>query len=570
VEARVRAPGGGYGPVQTLGSAGASLPAVAVAADGTALAAWAQGPGVAFAVRPPGGSFGAAQLLAADSGSGDVTELRVAMTSGGDALIAYVRTRPFAAVRPAGGAPEAPVALSTIGGCELAATLGRGGQAAVAWRDCGGSSGPIHVARRAPGAAFATSDLAGGDNPSVAVDDTGATVAAWETSTEIRSSAAVPGGAFSTPARISGSNEVATTPVLTAVADGIWAAWRATAAGHVVAARRPNGGAFGAGAVVSPDGVDAAPPALAGADDGSVVIGWIRQADGNYRIEAARRAAGATGFGASGLASSSGSQTTRLSLAGDSDGNVQAAYLRNGIAEEQTLDAAGPHLSNVVVREAGYALDSYPFSVEAADAWSAVAGTSFDFGDGTAAPGPQASHAFAAEGPHTVTVSGTDTLGNVSHVTRPFTVAPPLDRTAPVISGAKLDAPRFKRTGKETAVVAKVAHGTRFRYTLSEPAQVSIFFERVLGGRKRGRSCQRGLHKGRHCRYYEPKGLITRAHPIGGPVSVGFSGRIVGRNGPLKVVDVRLVPGRYRATIIAADANRNISKPVELAFTILR
>jgi hypothetical protein len=53
-------------------------------------------------------------------------------------------------------------------------------------------------------------------------------------------------------------------------------------------------------------------------------------------------------------------------------------------------------------------------------------------------------------------------------------------------------------------------------------------------------------------------------------VSVGFSGRIVGRNGPLRVVDVVLVPGRYRATIVAADATRNISKPVQLAFTILR
>jgi len=89
-------------------------------------------------------------------------------------------------------------------------------------------------------------------------------------------------------------------------------------------------------------------------------------------------------------------------------------------------------------------------------------------------------------------------------------------------------------------------------------------------GRKRGRVCIRGNRRGKKCRVYEPVGLITRSHPVAGPVSVAFSGRIVGRNGPLRVVDVYLKPGRYRATIVAADATRNISKPVQLAFTVLR
>src|SRR5688572_16419807 len=40
VEARVRAPGGGYAPAATLGNPGGAAPDVDVASDGTAVAAW--------------------------------------------------------------------------------------------------------------------------------------------------------------------------------------------------------------------------------------------------------------------------------------------------------------------------------------------------------------------------------------------------------------------------------------------------------------------------------------------------------------------------------------------------
>jgi hypothetical protein len=109
-----------------------------------------------------------------------------------------------------------------------------------------------------------------------------------------------------------------------------------------------------------------------------------------------------------------------------------------------------------------------------------------------------------------------------------------------------------------------VRRGTRFRYTLSEPAQVTIFFQRVLfSPRIKGRK--------RH-RIYQPVGLITRRHPIAGPVSVAFSGRIVASNGLIKTLDTRLAPGRYRATLGAVDfsPSQNKSKLVRLAFTVVR
>jgi hypothetical protein len=571
VEARVRAPGGGYGDVQALGSPGATTPDVGVAADGTAVAAWAQGAGVAFALRPPGGSFGAAQLLPADSGSGDVTELRVVVSASGDALIAYNRGKAFASIRAAGDMAGAPVALSTGNACELRAAMGAAGLAAVSWRDCGGASSTIHAARRTA-TGFATADLPAGSAPVVAVDGDNTTVVAWESGNAVRAATAAPGGAFGAAAPLSSSGDVAASPALAAASDGVWAAWRVSPSGRIDASRRPTGAVFGGGEVLSADGVESGPPALAAAADGSVVAGWIRQADSSYRIEAARRAPGGAHFGAAGLVSAAAPATSALRLAADADGNVLAAYVRGGAAAAQTLDAAGPRLSGIEVREAGYALDSYPFAVTATDAWSTVAATAFDFGDGTSAPGPAPAHAYGvgAQGPRTVSITGTDALGNVSTATRPFLVAPPVDRTAPLLTAVKLDATRFRRYRKETPVVARVQRGTRFRYTLSEPAQVNIFFERVLLGRLGGKSCRRTGGRGKRCRLYEPVGLITRAHPVAGPVSTAFSGRIVGRNGPLKVIDIYLKPGRYRATIVASDVNRNIGKPVQLAFTVLR
>ena len=567
VEARVRAPGGAYGPAAPLGNSGAAAD-VDVAGDGTALAAWAQVGSVAFALRAPGGSFGTAQQLRPEGGSGDVGAVRVLADRTGNALIAYTRGRAYAAIRPAGADAGTPEALSSGAACDLDAALGVNGQAAIVWRDCGTGATPIHVARRTA-TGFATLDLPAGTAPAVAVDADGTVVVAWESAGSIRAGAAPPDGAFGGERRLA---DASGSPALAGTTDGVWAAWRGTTGGRIVGVLRPTGRDFGSPAEIAGEGTLAEPPALAGGGDGSVVAAWLRRDGDSYRVEAARRARSASAFGPGGLVSAATAETTALDLDADEDGNALVTYLRGGVPTVQTLDAAGPRFAGLDIREAGHALDVYSFGVDAADAWSDVASTGFDFGDGGTAPGPRAEHAFARQGEFTVTVSATDALGNASSTARRFLAAPPLDRTAPVISKARLDATRFRRSSKETAVVAQARRrrGTRFRYTLSEPAQVNIFFERVLMGRKRGKVCIRGRRRGKKCRVYEPAGLITRAHPVGGNVSVGFSGRIVGRNGPLRVVDVVLAPGRYRATLVAADATRNVSKPVQLAFTILR
>ena len=244
-------------------------------------------------------------------------------------------------------------------------------------------------------------------------------------------------------------------------------------------------------------------------------------------------------------------------IGADGDGNAFAAYVHDSALTGVALDAAGPRLTDIQIRPVGFAKEPYPFSFAPVDAWSAVASTAIDFGDGSSGSGTSATHAYAFPGPKTVTVTATDTVGNATQASRVFEAATALDRTAPVITKLRMDTARFRAGGRPTAVSA-AASGTRFRYTLSEPAQAVMFFERVLIGRKRGRGgCRReGPRKGRKCRVFAPAGLITRRHPIAGPVSVRFNGRIAAANGTVRLVDVTFKPGRYRASLIAADAAR--------------
>ncbi|HVL95727.1 MAG TPA: PKD domain-containing protein [Solirubrobacteraceae bacterium] len=574
VEGRVRAPGAPFGDVQALGSG--AVPDVAISDEGTAFAAWAQGGAVLVAVRPPGGAFGAAQPLGGDGGSGGVGEVRLVANARGDALVAYARGGAFAALRPAGGGFEAPVRLSTGEPCDLGAAIGAAGHAAVAWHDgsCAGA-GAARVARRAPGGGFPASaeslDAASAVAPAVAGD--GTTGVALERAGTVAVAVAPAGGTFAAPARVSADAEAADAPALAAGPAGeLQAAWRSTAAGRgarVATALRPPGSGFSGPAAVSDEGAGA--PQVGVGGDGSAVVTWLRDRGSDTTLEAARRAAGATGFGPSVPVSAAGGDVSSPDLAVDGDGNALAGYARGG-AVVHTLDAAGPRFDGLQIRSAGFAREPYEFSVSPADAWSAVAGTSFDFGDGTTVAATTAVHAYDTPGPKTITVSASDSVGNVSRASRPFDAAPALDRTAPVISRLRLTPARFRVAGRPTAVAARRApRGTRFRYTLSEPAQVTIFFERVVMGRKRGKSCRRTRsRRGRPCRIYAPVGLITRQHPVAGAVSVRFSGRIVASNGPIRVIDTRFARGRYRATAAAADASRNVSKPVSTAFSVVR
>ncbi len=176
----------------------------------------------------------------------------------------------------------------------------------------------------------------------------------------------------------------------------------------------------------------------------------------------------------------------------------------------------------------------------------------------------------------------------------PAAPGPPGDGEAPVIGSLSMSSRAFAVAPAPTAVAAQrrrtPPRGTRFRYTLSEPANVSILIERRRPGvrmrlrragrlacrvatrRNRagawsqlrrtglsGRRLRRALAR-RACVIHARSGQLSRAGRGPGAVSTPFTGRI-GRRA------LRL--GRYRATVTATDAAGNRSRPRRVTFRIV-
>jgi hypothetical protein len=115
------------------------------------------------------------------------------------------------------------------------------------------------------------------------------------------------------------------------------------------------------------------------------------------------------------------------------------------------------------------------------------------------------------------------------------------DRTAPLLRRVTLTPRRFAVARRATAVTA-ARRGTRIRYTLSEPAAVTLRVQRLAGGR---------VHA---------VGTLRRSG-VAGANRVRFSGRI-GRRA--------LARGRYGLTVRATDAAGNRSLPRSRTFRIVR
>ena len=126
-------------------------------------------------------------------------------------------------------------------------------------------------------------------------------------------------------------------------------------------------------------------------------------------------------------------------------------------------------------------------------------------------------------------------------------------------------APVAKRAS--TTRKRKVKRGTRFRYTLSEPARVTIAIERALPGRVRGRGTRKRCvkptarnRKARRCKRYK---RVTRlvVNEQAGRQSTAFTGRVKRR---------ALKPGPYRARLVASDALGARSRERRIALRVVR
>jgi hypothetical protein len=199
------------------------------------------------------------------------------------------------------------------------------------------------------------------------------------------------------------------------------------------------------------------------------------------------------------------------------------------------------------------------FTAAASDFWGPVS-LSWIFGDGGSGSGSAVTHIFAAPASHTVTVTASDGVGDTATRSGAVTVA-----ESPVVSQVSETHSKFRVGAAPTAITASArkSHapvGTTFRYSLNEPARISIVIV-PSAGQTHQRCSRKAASHGRHgrCKARVRKWALTRSGHAGAN-AVAFSGR-VGRT--------PLAPGHYTVTITAV-ASGLTSQTRRLSFTIVR
>jgi hypothetical protein len=529
----IRPPGGPFGAPAAASPPANDIiypsvtPELAVAPSGDAVLAW--GDSVTqrawYATRAAGGSFGTAVKLPSESGGG-VGSVAVGAARNGAAIVGWMDATSSASgigtvVRPSAAAPFGSPSQVSVDPAEFAGAVGvavdPSGDAAAAFDSVDRatlSKQHMNAAVQPAGGSWTTPDVLSTTStngwkypPNVTLDDLGTASVEWfdgvPNPRSLRVASRPRGGGF-VPAVALAQNIGATWDLTAHPGGGALATWDDLATGNLSLATLPAAGGFGTPVWSSPA------VALLAGNISTDLRGWADDAG-----------------------------DTVLSFFG---GDQQMHYL--------ALDGTGPHLDALQIPTAPVAGTPAVFSVAPRDDWSALGITTWSWGDGTSdSAGPSVTHAFPAPGDYTVTVTARDTLGNQTTATRQVTVAaPPPDRTAPVITGLRLTQTVFRPGPRATAIDAATHRprrpaGTSLRFTLSEPAGVTITIQR------RGR------------RRWVAAGTLHRRGLAAGALSVAFSGRVGKR---------ALKPGAYRLTVRATDAAGNVSAPHTVAFTISR
>ena len=224
IQAAVRDPGGGWGPVADVlpapEIANGNPLATAISDSGEALIAVALQPGrlqIRVARRAPGGAFGAPQtLFAARTGHSREPTVQAGMSASGEAVVAWsFRSRDgasrelWAATAAPGASFGAPARIGDVRlGSPFSLAVGAGGHALLAFA----TDGELRVASRDPGAGFAPATPVArvrdgiGVLPATAVDAGGGAVAAWQRASDwsVRAVVRAAPGGFGAPVTIAG------------------------------------------------------------------------------------------------------------------------------------------------------------------------------------------------------------------------------------------------------------------------------------------------------------------------------------------------------------------------------
>ncbi len=149
----------------------------------------------------------------------------------------------------------------------------------------------------------------------------------------------------------------------------------------------------------------------------------------------------------------------------DADGNILVAWGSGDDAGPYAVHAAiadrsGPRLTDLAAPATATTDVALDFSVTASDAWSTVSDVRWEYGDGASATGSSATHAYAAAGTYTVTVSATDAAGNTTAQSDTVTVTDP---PPPPVVKEKTKLPPVipaRLTGKKITITTTVPNCT--------------------------------------------------------------------------------------------------------------
>jgi PKD domain len=529
----------------------------------------------------------------------------VAVDARGDGVIGWRSKKVLeTSSRTAGGSFQTQETLSeeaeTMGAPELG--IDSAGDETADWEQNSGVI-VIDAARRAAGGKWGPPEEISPPNgvnvPSVAVDSRGDAVAIWEhtfeeggtgTMEEHIEAATRPAGAakWGPPAVLTrtetGKGEAGNQQVaIDAQGDAVVIWERMVKAQETVEASedRASSSTFSPPVAVSRGaGVREGGPQVAVSEQGGALVLWERFDGKNDLIEASSGVATSTAWQPPVPISALGQNAREPAVALDAQGNAAAVWARfdgtSYVAEGAGFDAAGPLLDALSIPTAGGVGQALAFSASPFDVWSALGVTTWTFGDGASALGASVTHAYATPGTYTVTVTGTDALGNATTATAPVSITAPGGKPlaiAPKITGAHLTHSRFRVTNRATAISARTKAkskpraplGTSFLFSLNEPASLKIVFNHSVNGLRRGKRCVapsptlRRKHAKR-CKRTVTVGTLVRARENSGPGIVVFTGRI-GKKA--------LATGSYRA-MLTASADGLSSAPTQLSLTIAR
>ena len=392
----------------------------------------------------------------------------LAMNGHGDAVVAWITQGVLgpvvqAAVQPAGGSWSDPQSLSPIVAPGVAADvdvdIDSHGNALVAWRRSGIVSAAVRPAAGDWGDEKVLSSVKeSAQPPRAALDDEGRATVVWESTSKTYGYNVIDGvegastGVFGGPKPIAAEG-TSSSPSLDVDGGGHAAlSFIRDNGGHSVvqAATRAAPGADWSQPASLSDGAknaDASRIALDGSGDALVV--WDQAAVIGNLPYASELRAGGTGWSPPHALAAPASASTAPKLAFDGGGDAVAAFARGSAIQTADYDAA-PSLAGVQAPGSAVAGEVLTFAASAADLWSPVA-IAWDFGDGAKAGGGQATHAYAAAGDYTATVTATDAVGNVAsethsvHVTAPPSGAGPDVPDTPQTPGAPFPGLEIKR-----------------------------------------------------------------------------------------------------------------------------